>query len=41
MKLRKFHFIVASKVIKSLGLNLTKVIENLYSENIKKLLKEI
>jgi hypothetical protein len=34
-------FIVASKEIKYLGVNLTKEVEELYNENIKPLNKEI
>ena len=41
-KLRKtITFTIASKRIKYLGINLTKVVKDLYSENYKKLMREI
>lgn len=38
---KQFHFIVTSKIIKYLGTNLTKELQNLYSENYKVQLKGI
>ena len=38
---RKIIFTVASKTIIYLGINLTKKVKNLYTENYKTLLKEI
>ena len=37
IKLRKISFIMASKRIKYLGMNLTKTVPNLYTENYKTL----
>ena len=39
-KLRKLSFTTASKGIKYLGINLTKGVNDLYSENCKTLMKE-
>ena len=40
-KLRKWKFTIATKIIKSLGINLHKERKDLYTENYKTLMKEI
>ena len=40
-KVKKILFKIALKIIKHLGINLTKEVKNLYSENYKTLMKEI
>ena len=38
---KKIPFTIASKIIKCLGINLTKKVKDLYSENYKMLMREI
>ena len=41
MKIKQFLFAIASKIIKYLGINLTKDLKDLYTENYKALLKDV
>ena len=41
MKIKQFIFAIASKIIKYLGINLTKDLKDLYTENYKALLKDV